>query len=239
MKNKAQVIDFEFFESFIAKSKYSVKTTLTLFFFIPTLVFSQTMRSPQRSDLWIYGIQGVWSLGNLILDKNVTIQPKQYLITDLDKWHFSEADKQIQLSSDITFFGTLGATGLIGLIHWEDAYVNAMAQNLWITANLTQTVKLLAQRQRPASFGSRDDNHSFFSGHSSITATAATTALWYAYHVKNPNKWAKPIAWTSVGLSVTTGILRIISGKHYPSDVITGFAVGTGVALLNLSLKKI
>jgi membrane-associated phospholipid phosphatase len=133
----------------------------------------------------------------------------------------------------------MGAVGVLGLIHWEDGYANAMAQNLWITANLTQSVKLLAQRQRPASFGSNDDYRSFFSGHSSITTTAATTALWYAYHVKNPNKWAKPLGWTSVGLSLTTGILRILSGKHYPSDVITGFAVGTGVALLNLSLKKI
>jgi len=239
MKNLTQSIKYQCFKSVFSISKISVKSTLTLFFFIPTLIFSQTIRSPKGSDIWVYGIQGAWSIGNLIIDKNITIEPNKYSISGLDQWHYTEADKPIQLASDITFFGTLGAVGALGLIHWEDGYANALAQNLWITANLTQSVKLLAQRQRPASFGSNDDYRSFFSGHSSITATAATTALWYAYHVKNPNKWAKPLGWTSVGLSLTTGILRIISGKHYPSDVITGFAVGTGVALLNLSLKKI
>jgi len=239
MKNSIQLIIYQHFKSIFSISKYSVKSTLTLFFLIPTLIFSQTIRSPKGSDIWIYSIQGAWSIGNLIIDKNLTIEPKKYLISGLDQWHYTEADKQVQFASDVTFLGTMGAVGVLGLIHWEDGYANAMAQNLWITANLTQTVKLLAQRQRPASFESNDDYRSFFSGHSSITATAATTALWYAYHVKNPNKWAKPLGWTSVGLSLTTGILRIISGKHYPSDVITGFAVGTGVALLNLSLKKI
>lgn len=239
MKKNTQIIINQSFKSIFSISKYSVKSTLTMFFFIPTIIFSQTIKSPKGSDIWIYSIQGAWSIGNLIIDKNLTIEPKKYLISGLDQWHYTEADKQVQFASDVTFLGTMGAVGVLGLIHWEDGYANAMAQNLWITANLTQTVKLLAQRQRPASFESNDDYRSFFSGHSSITATAVTTALWYAYHVKNPNKWAKPLGWTSVGLSLTTGILRIISGKHYPSDVITGFAVGTGVALLNLSLKKI
>ncbi len=239
MQNSTQSIKYQYFKSVFSISKFSVNLTLTLFFLIPTLIFSQTIRSPQRSDVSVYGIQGAWSLGNLILEKNLTIEPKKYLISGVDQWHYTEADKQVQFTSDVTFFGTMGAVGVLGLIHWEDGYVNTMAQNIWITANLTQSVKLLAQRQRPAFFGSNDDYRSFFSGHSSITATAATTALWYAYHVKNPNKWAKPLGWTSLGLSLTTGILRIISGKHYPSDVITGFAVGTGVALLNLSLKKL
>ena len=239
MNTLTQSIKYQCFKYVFSISKFSVNLTLTLFFFIPTLIFSQTIRSPKRSDVSVYGIQGAWSLGNLILEKNLTIEPQKYLISGVDQWHNTEADKQIQFTSDVTFLGTMGAVGVLGLIHWEDGYANAMAQNLWITANLTQSVKLLAQRQRPASFGSNDDYRSFFSGHSSISATAATTALWYAYHVKNPSKCAKPLGWTSVGLSLTTGILRIISGKHYPSDVITGFAVGTGVALLNLSLKKI
>ena len=239
MNTLTQSIKYQCFKSVFSISNFSVKSTLTLFFLIPTLIFSQTIMSPKRSDVSVYGIQGAWSLGNLILEKNLTIEPKKYLISGVDQWHNTEADKQIQFTSDVTFLGTMGAVGVLGLIHWEDGYANAMAQNLWITANLTQSVKLLAQRQRPASFESNDDYRSFFSGHSSITATAATTALWYAYHVKDQNKWAKPLGWISVGLSLTTGILRIISGKHYPSDVITGFAVGTGVALLNLSLKKI
>ena len=239
MKNITQSIINQYFKSVFLISKNSVKSTLTMFFFIQTLIFSQTIRSPKQSDFWIYGIQGAWSLGNLILDKNITIEPKNYLISGLDQWHYAEADRQVQLASDITFFGTLGTAGIFGLIYSEDGYVNAMAQNLWITANLTQSVKLLTQRQRPASYGTNDDYRSFFSGHSSITATAATTALWYAYRDNNLNKWAKPLGWTSLGLSLTTGIFRILSGKHYPSDVIGGFAVGTAVALLNLSLKKI
>ena len=130
MKNTTQSIKYQCFKSVFSISKFSVKLTLSLFFLIPTLIFSQTIRSPKRSDVWVYGIQGAWSIGNLIIDKNITIEPKNYLISGLDQWHYTEADKELQMASDITFFGALGAVGVLGLIHWEDRYVNAMAQNL-------------------------------------------------------------------------------------------------------------
>ncbi len=137
MNTLTQSIKYQCFKSVFSISNFSVKSTLTLFYLIPTLIFSQTIRSPKRSDVSVYGIQGAWSLGNLILEKNLTIEPQKYLISGVDQWHNTEADKQIQFTSDVTFLGTMGAVGVLGLIHWEDGYANAMAQNLWITANLT------------------------------------------------------------------------------------------------------
>ena len=62
--------------------------------------------------------------------------------------------------------------------------------------------------------------------------------MWYAYKVPNAPKHTKIIGWTAAGISLVTGILRIGVGKHYPSDVIIGWTVGTGVALLNAHLHR-
>ena len=239
MKKQSKCITYQYFRLNHTTPIISVKKTLTLFFLVPTLLYSQTLRNPMSKDLYFFGAQSLWSIGNYLLDENQNIPSNNFLIKPIDYWHYSKPNKPLQLSSDITFFSTMGTAGILGLMHWENGYVNIMSQNLWLTANLTQSVKILTQRKRPATFNKADDTHSFFSGHSSLTATTAATALWYAYAQPNPKPWTKPLAWSAVGLSISTGVLRILSGKHYPSDVLAGWAIGTGVALLNIQLHKI
>jgi hypothetical protein len=126
----------------------------------------------------------------------------------------------------------------------QSQYIQLAVQNVWITANITQTVKMLALRNRPYTqvpgFVStkNDDHYSFFSGHSAITATAATSAILMALNQPNMSPWGKAAAYSAGGLALTTAVLRISAGKHYPSDVVTGILVGVAVAVINTKLHE-
>lgn len=149
--------------------------------------------------------------------------------------------------SDGMALGTALAAGMVTFAlpkNQQTQYIQLGFQNVWITANITQTVKMLALRNRPYTevpgFVSTrtDDQFSFFSGHSAITATAATTAILMALNQPNISNWGKAAAYSAGGLALTTATLRIAAGKHYPSDVVTGILVGVAVAVINTKLHE-
>ena len=149
--------------------------------------------------------------------------------------------------SDGMALGTAFAAGMVTFAlpkNQQTQYIQLAVQNVWIMANITQTVKMLALRNRPYTqvpgFVSTktDDHFSFFSGHSAITATAATTAILMALNQPNIPTWGKAAAYTAGGLALATAGLRIAAGKHYPSDVVTGILVGVAVAVINTKLHE-
>jgi hypothetical protein len=149
--------------------------------------------------------------------------------------------------SDGMALGTALAAGMVTFAlpkNQQTQYIQLAVQNVWITANITQTVKMLALRNRPYTqtpgfvSSKTDDHFSFFSGHSAITATAATTAILMVLNQPNMSTWGKAAAYSAGGLALTTAILRIEAGKHYPSDVVTGILVGVAVAVINAKLHE-
>lgn len=80
---------------------------------------------------------------------------------------------------------------------------------------------------------------SFFSGHASA---AFTTAVFTAklFDEMNPASPYSGIVWaTSLSLAGFVGVLRIAAGKHYPTDVVAGALVGTGVSILVLESHRV
>jgi len=79
---------------------------------------------------------------------------------------------------------------------------------------------------------------SFYSGHASAAFTVATfTGEWFSEIY--PNSKYKTLVWaTSYTLAAGVGILRVMAGKHYPSDVIFGALMGTGVSFGVLKLHE-
>jgi len=128
---------------------------------------------------------------------------------------------------------------LTGLNHqrhdlaWQMFVLDAEA--LTLTALITETTKRLVGRERPSGPG---ENDSFFSGHASIAATAATLVCLQHVQLRLLGNRAADAAvcGAASAAALTTGLLRVMSDRHYASDVIVGTAIGVGSAFLVYNL---
>ncbi|MFK7773414.1 MAG: phosphatase PAP2 family protein [Saprospiraceae bacterium] len=101
--------------------------------------------------------------------------------------------------------------------------------------SITSLIKTSATRARPFVYDSsvpleeklrRSARLSFISGHTSRVAAFSFFTAKVATDYYPNSKW-KPVIWTAATiLPVTTGILRVKGGKHYPTDVTMGLVVG-------------
>lgn len=122
--------------------------------------------------------------------------------------------------------------GKIGLMCFETALV---------TAGITQIFKSTFRRPRPFVFDPNADialkqkvnaKASFLSGHTSMTA-ANTFFVAKVYSDYYPDSKWKPFVWgAAAAIPAVTGYLRVRAGRHYPTDVIAGYALGATVGYL-------
>jgi membrane-associated phospholipid phosphatase len=131
--------------------------------------------------------------------------------------------------------GANEATGQRALI-----YVQAMTSSL----ALNSVTKYLVQRPRPYTYSSdplieeearsqgRDAHLSFYSGHASLSFTAAVAGS-TLFMMGSDDREARAVLWgVEVSLASATTSLRPRAGKHFYSDVIAGALMGTGMGLL-------
>ena len=118
---------------------------------------------------------------------------------------------------------------------------------LLINGGVTALTKYTIKRPRP--FVYHDDpsisevqswsaQTSFISGHTSMTAASSFFAAKVFADYFPESKW-KPAVWTAAAaLPALTGYLRVRGGRHFPTDVIAGYAVGASIGLLVPALHK-
>ncbi|MBK8497306.1 MAG: phosphatase PAP2 family protein [Flavobacteriales bacterium] len=109
------------------------------------------------------------------------------------------------------------------------------AESLLITTGLTTVAKHGVQRPRPYLYNGdvpstlyhgRDDRLSFWSGH---TASIASFTFSSACMIdrSDADRGTKTAAWAgAVAVPALMGYLRVRAGRHFPTDVLTGFVVG-------------
>ena len=122
------------------------------------------------------------------------------------------------------------------------------AESFSLTLGLTNLTKRLVKRTRPfvyndlASFSdkqTKNAKYSFFSGHTSMTAVNSFFAAKVFTDYFPESRW-KPLVWTvAFFVPATTGYFRVKAGKHYPTDIIAGIAVGGLVGILVPHLHKV
>lgn len=108
---------------------------------------------------------------------------------------------------------------------------------------LVQPVKFAVARARPYAYytppakAGLDDNVSFFSGHSTLVFSLATSAGVIAHE---RHYWTEPYIWIGgYTLAASTAYLRMAGDKHYLTDVLTGSAVGVAAGLtVPLMMKR-
>jgi membrane-associated phospholipid phosphatase len=164
-------------------------------------------------------------------------------VNPLDRPFAGRYSTRWQVVGDVATVGTL-ALMPIALVAGEgfgngvhDTVV--VGEAVLVTAAIQVTVGYAVGRPRPRLYGveaplsERNDansGRSFFSGHvaNCVAATlAASTALRRVHRSK--------LAWTTlaVGLagSALVGVARVGAGSHFPTDVLVGAMVGTGVGI--------
>ena len=125
------------------------------------------------------------------------------------------------------------------------------AETLLIANGLKEFTKLAVTRYRPMCYFETGDSfskykddgdfaNSFISGHSTMAFAGASFAgfVFSEYFPESP--WRYAVYAGGFSLAAATGVMRVLSGNHFVSDVVTGAAVGTltGFLVPGLHLKK-
>jgi membrane-associated phospholipid phosphatase len=165
---------------------------------------------------------------------------------------YNNSEKALILS-EVLVYGTMASSLLLLAdknIRKEWMALGVMGlETIMITYGLTRTTKTLVLRTRPYVYNPNvdlerkeelDARLSYFSTH---TAAAASVSFFAAkvYVDTHPNSKWKPWVWTAAAvLPALNGWTRVASGEHFPTDVLTGYAVGglIGYFIPVLHLKK-
>lgn len=122
------------------------------------------------------------------------------------------------------------------------------AETFVLNYGVTNLAKISFQRTRPFVYNpdaplskkmEHDARMSFFSGHTSTVASMSFMAaqMYQDYH---PNGKANPYIWAAAAvLPSITALLRVRAGKHFPTDVVTGYLVGAAVGIIVPRLHRI
>ncbi len=236
---------------------------LLLLYLAGALSVGAQVDSPYRlspgKELALYGFGGAtFGLGTIAsarLDL-LSAEDLQTLTRD-EVWKFDRSatrrrSESARLTSDVLGYG---ATALpLALLVSPEVRANAVevgvlySQVLLVNAGATQLVKNTVRRTRPYVYNDaftlekrlqKDGRRSFFSGH---TSNAAASAFFAAQVFSDfyPNSKAKPWVWTAACLiPAATGATRVLSGNHYVTDVVVGYAVGAGIGLLVPRLHRV
>ncbi len=164
-------------------------------------------------------------------------------------YHWS---KPVKLSSDILLYTSMAIPSLLFIdkkVQQDYLKVGTIwAQTFALTAAATSLTKVLVKRPRPFTYNpdvpmhyklKKDAQYSFFSGHTSTTAAMCFMTA-KIYHDYNPN--SKAVTWVWVGAAVVpavTGILRNQTGKHFWTDIVTGYLIGAAIGILVPELHKL
>jgi len=152
---------------------------------------------------------------------------------------------QAHRTSNILFGIAVGASLATAIVnqHGERPLlpVVIIAESGLLCAGITNTVKELVRRPRPylynpdvsaSAYDPRKDEVSFWSGHTANTA-AMTFACASLVQRSNASQGLKTATW--IGAAVTPaamGYLRVRSGRHFPTDVLTGYLFGALVGVV-------
>ncbi len=127
-------------------------------------------------------------------------------------------------------------------------YLFMYAETAALNGSLTFLMKSATDRRRPYYYNNEvpdeerlhlDARKSFFSGHASHTAALSFFTARVYNDLYPDSRWRYWVWSGAIALPAVTGYLRVQAGRHYPSDVITGYMVGAGIGLLVPAIHKV
>lgn len=127
----------------------------------------------------------------------------------------------------------------------NDAVV--IGESALLASSLSTIMTVAAGRPRPFLYGDKapledrnsvDASMSFISSHTAISF-AVSTSTWMTYRRLHPDSSAH---WAVLALgdaaAAVVGLARMLAGRHFPTDVLSGAIVGTSVGVLVPALHR-
>lgn len=249
------------------KQSKSMRYLVFLLFFslsLPAVVSAQSSSGPYELSLkreLLFGSAGALSLGLATylqnqLDANRPLRSSLSLtayedVNGFDRLGTNIGSKRARLWSDQTRDAGIGIGSLLlfGRETRRDAGKLAIlyTETILLTSALTNLTKTSFRRSRPYVFApdwdpdrtlSSGDRAAFLSGHTSLCAAGAFffATVFTDYY---PDSKLKRYVWgAAVTIPALTGYLRVRAAKHFPTDVIAGYALGAGIGYLVPTLHK-
>ena len=167
-------------------------------------------------------------------------------VSDFDYSATENWDENSIATSDLLLYSSIGFPAIL-LIDKEIRRDYKKFMSIWVetfvlTYGLTNLTKVLVSRPRPYLYGTsegseehkmEDDNQrSFFSGHTSLSAASwfMMASMYQDYH---PESKLAPYIWATAYLvPAATGYYRYDAGKHFLSDVLTGYFIGRAIGVM-------
>src|SRR5262245_60902089 len=223
-----------------------------VFCFLGRTGFSQEQRSPTpyelhlKTDLPVFGVAGAASVLSLFDHPKRSCPCSPSNVNGFDR---STTDRRSDSLERVSYVAAIVAVAwptaatLLDARTSNDRFVDAMVTGEAVLVNvaLNQMIKIGVHRPRPFIYKLEEtddllkvnDNYfSFYSQHTSLVFAAGMT---YArtFALRHPRSKYRWLAYTAVaGGGVTVASLRVLSGRHFPTDVIMGAAAGTSIGLL-------
>ena len=206
---------------------------------------SDTFSLSPLTDGIFFGSEGLL-IGTDILLEKVILEPTPYQgeifqkddVNPVDRFFMQPYSKTFDDIGTITQFASLLTPAVLMAAPMEEwCTIGVMyAESVFLSYGLKELAKNLVNRPRPYMYfdgapekdiEEGDWNKSFFSGHTTLSFTGATFAS-YVFSKYFPDSNMKiPVIVGSYAFATTTAILRMASGNHFFTDVLTGAIVGT------------
>jgi membrane-associated phospholipid phosphatase len=160
----------------------------------------------------------------------------------IDRWALTSVSGSLSDASTVLLGGVGAFTGYAA---WHGLPREQWRGNLVVLANAAawtaaseEWLKVFVHRKRPvlytadaaAAYNDRDSRTSWPSGHTALAFAAATSYLVISgrEHLRHRQRNALLLYVGAAGV----GALRVAAGKHFPTDVLGGAALGAGIGWL-------
>jgi len=249
------------------RSKFQIQAVLIMVMTVSLLypARAQTSYNPYELDLnkeLAYFTTGVvLNITGLLARTQKAPFTVEQALTDTNTDHIPAFDLSAVWQSNQTYLVAsdyaLYASLALPLLSLVDGNVNDNAvtaillyvETMSISSGVYNMTSGIISRRRPLTYNTQDFTieertasnvkESFFSGHATISASASFCGA-KIFNDFHPNSKLKPVVWTvAAALPAFISFARYKAGKHFPTDVITGYVVGASIGYLIPELHRI
>jgi undecaprenyl-diphosphatase len=205
------------------------------------------------TDSALLGTGLLLSGGDLILDNALKLNRQEYKgefydkddVNSFDRFFMQSYSKKLDLAGDLLLVATMATPAVLATTEKEEWLTCGVmyAETLLIANGIKEITKLCVNRARPYMYydsetfpeSDIDDGdwaNSFPSGHCAMAFAGATFTSYTFCKYFPDSPWRFPVIASSFAMAAGTAALRIASGNHFMTDVLTGAVIGSAVGFL-------